>query len=53
MYLLTILTNVNIGAESVDPDQSDFGQHCLLERLLNISAYGETEDVYYDWRFNP
>ena len=31
---ITLLTNLNIEANSVDPDQSDLGPHCLLNWLL-------------------
>ena len=32
--LLTYLTKLKIETKSVNPDQSDLGLHCLLERLL-------------------
>ena len=43
-YLLTLLTNVSIEANSVDPDQTStveqsiFDLHYLTQRLLNIST---------------
>ena len=43
-YLITLLTNVSVEANSVDPDQTtlllqeqfDLDQHCLTKRLLII-----------------
>ena len=37
-YLLTLLTNVSVEANSVDPDQTAPFLHCLSERLVNISG---------------
>ena len=34
IFLLTLLTDVNFEANSVDPDQTDMGPHCLSKRLL-------------------
>ena len=56
-YLLTLLTNVTIEANSVDPDQtatveqSIFDIHYLTKRLLNISSDDKVDDFCCDWRF--
>ena len=33
-----LLFNIIIDANNVDPDQTDLDQHCLLQRLQNVSA---------------
>ena len=40
LYLLTLLTNAIVEADSVDPDQQQYILciHCLTQGLLNISA---------------
>ena len=40
LYLLTLLTNAIVEADSVDPDQQQYILciHCLTQRLLTISA---------------
>ena len=38
VHLLTLLTNVSVEANSVDPDQGqpDLSLHCLTKRLLEL-----------------
>ena len=52
MYLLTLLANVSIEANSVDlQEQSDHGLNCWLEMNLNNFSRQQIDNICCDWYF--
>ena len=51
IFLQTFQTFFCIQANSVDPDQSDLGPHCLQKWLLKSQADDKADDNICDWHF--
>ena len=51
IFLQTFQTYFCIQANSVDPDQTDLGPHCLQKWLLQSQADDKADDNSCDWRF--
>ena len=51
IFLQTFQTYVCIQANSVDPDQTDLGPHCLQKWLLKPEADDKADDDCCDWQF--
>ena len=51
IFLKTFQTYFSIQANSVDPDQSDLGPHCLQKWLLKLQADDKADDNCCDWQF--
>ena len=51
IFLQTFQTYFRIQANSVDPDQSDLGPHCLQNWLLKSQADDKADDNSCDWHF--
>ena len=51
IFSQTFQTYFCIQANSVDPEQSDLGQHCLQKWLLKSQADDKADDNCCDWQF--
>ena len=51
IFLQAFQTYFCIQANSVDPDQSDLGSHCLQKWLLKSQVEDKANDNCCDWRF--
>ena len=51
IFLQTFQTYFCIQANSVDPDQTDLGPHCLQKCILKSQAEDKADKNCHEWRF--